>query len=342
MAKKYGYPESVQELLKKRDCRRLSIKKFKDVEDTDEELGKELEERKEKFYDEVPDVIDEKKQELEDIRSEKKEKLSRISGKLDDLRQKIDKNKSSREIVSLIVNFFKAQKVKIKGAWAKRKAKKAEQEKQREISRWEDNPEEIFEERNKELIRKKETVERIKDSSDYSGALGELKALKELSKLGDEYRVLCGLNIRLNKYITYNGERNLKSAQMDFVVVSKKGVFLLEVKNWSNKYCKNNKGLSPHEQVSRAGRVLYVFLKSKLGIGGKALTSLLVPIQNNMSYDSNYKHVLVKSISNLNNFITNQEGVYTDSEIQKVVGTLKPHITKKSNDYALQEDLKSL
>ena len=62
------------------------------------------------------------------------------------------------------------------------------------------------------------------------------------------------LNKELKKYVTYRRKRNLKSAQMDFVIVSKRGVSVIEVKNWSSHYYRNHYGLPPHEQVDRAGR----------------------------------------------------------------------------------------
>jgi hypothetical protein len=104
--------------------------------------------------------------------------------------------------------------------------------------------------------RKINKIEENKDSAEHKGARGEVLALEKLSELSDDYHVFCGVNKELKKYVTYRRKRNLKSAQMDFVVVSKRGVSVIEVKNWSSHYYKNHYGLRPHEQVDRAGRVL--------------------------------------------------------------------------------------
>ena len=194
-------------------------------------------------------------------------------------------------------------------------------------------------------INLKEFREVIKELKGLGYSLDDLFESKfELNELSVFNRCSpCGLNIELDDYISYNGNHDLKSAQMDLVVVSRKGVFVIEVKNWSDEQVKNNEGLSPYEQVDRAGRVLYVFLESKFGknpiasfftgkgidVSGKGTTDVLVSVQNNMSYDSNYKHVLVKSVSKLNDFITDREDVFKDSEVEKIVNTLRPYVTTK-------------
>ena len=40
---------------------------------------------------------------------------------------------------------------------------------------------------------------------------------------------------------------------MDFVVVSRRGVSVIEVKNWSSFYYKNHYGIPPHETSRQSG-----------------------------------------------------------------------------------------
>lgn len=174
-------------------------------------------------------------------------------------------------------------------------------------------------------------IEKNKNSSLHSGAKGELRVLNTLSKLDDNYHIFCGLNMDLPHYVTYNGKKNLKSAQMDFVVVSKRGIILIEVKNWTDAYIFRNKdkgGLEPHEQVERAGRVLWICLKSWFEPKNPSVTSVLITIQGNMKYDPAYKYVAVRDLSNINSFIQKRKERFTDKQVKRIVGRLKGSVTR--------------
>ena len=69
--------------------------------------------------------------------------------------------------------------------------------------------------------RKQRVINKIEDNIDnveHAGAKGENLALGKLSELPDVFHVFCGVNKELKKYVTYRRRRDLKSAQMDFVV----------------------------------------------------------------------------------------------------------------------------
>ncbi len=51
----------------------------------------------------------------------------------------------------------------------------------------------------------------------------EFGVLEKLSQLNDDYHVLCDVTITLLEYVKYNGKKDLGSAQMDYVIISKKG-----------------------------------------------------------------------------------------------------------------------
>jgi hypothetical protein len=159
-----------------------------------------------------------------------------------------------------------------------------------------------------------------------TGSDGENKVIEQLSALGDDCHILCGVRIELPYWITYNGQKNLRSAQMDFVVVSKKGVFVIEVENWSDDYAKNHNGLSPHEQTDRAGWVLWVALK--LMFGDIRVTNVLLSIQGNMRYNRNYKTVSVSSLERINRFLENRQDILSENEVAKIVDSLKHYVTE--------------
>lgn len=158
-----------------------------------------------------------------------------------------------------------------------------------------------------------------------AGAKGENRVIECLSALGDDYHVLCGVRIELPYWISYNGQKNLRSAQMDFVVVSRKGVFVIEVKNWSNDFAKNHNGFSPHEQTDRAGRVLWFVLKSI--IRDISVTNVLLSIQGNIRYNQDYRMVFVSSLEKINGFFEHRQDILSEKEVEKIVENLKRYAT---------------
>ena len=180
--------------------------------------------------------------------------------------------------------------------------------------------------------KKKRQINKIKDNIDgveHAGAKGEILALEKLSELPDDYHIFCGVNKDLGKYITYRRKRNLKSAQMDFVVVSKRGVIVIEVKNWSAKYYKNHYGLRPHEQVDRAGRVLWIALKSSwFSPKDPPITSVLLSIQGSILSDPNYGYVVVKNLNDINSYIQNKVEQFSEKEVTRLIDRVKGDVTK--------------
>ncbi len=159
----------------------------------------------------------------------------------------------------------------------------------------------------------------------HKGAIGENLVLEELAKLGDDYHVLCGLQMRLPRIVSYRGQKNLRSAQMDFVVVCKKGVFLIEVKNWSDTYLENYVERDPYEQTERAGRVLWISLDNVFA--KIQVTNVLVSISGNIPYDDNYR-VFVTSLERINWFLQTRNDILQDNDVGKIVNQLKWYVTK--------------
>ena len=173
---------------------------------------------------------------------------------------------------------------------------------------------------------KKRQINKIEDSINsplHRGAKGELKVLDKLEELSDDYHIFCDVYKRLDHWVTYDGQKNLRSAQMDFVVVSYRGVVLIEVKNWSSNFSRQHKGLSPYEQVDRAGRVLWISLKSSWrSPKNPPITSVLLSVHGNMEYDPYYKFVNVKDLKNINYFIQNRNQQFSDKEVERIISRM--------------------
>jgi len=168
--------------------------------------------------------------------------------------------------------------------------------------------------------------ENNEDNPLHAGTRGENKVIDELLKLDEHYHILCGVRIELPYYVTYNRQKNLKSAQMDLVVVCPKGVFMIEVKNWSNSYVQNNDGLNPYEQTDRAGRVLWIALQDV--IKNIRVTNVLLSIQGNLRYNERYRAVFVSSLDRINQFLEKRQDALNPREVKKIVNDLKDYVTR--------------
>lgn len=153
-----------------------------------------------------------------------------------------------------------------------------------------------------------------------TGAIGEKGVLGRLSALDDTHHIFCDLHIRLPYTVRYNGQKNLRSAQMDLVVVCPKGVFLIEVKNWSDRYAANPEW-SPHEQTERAGRVLWVALQGS--VSRVRVTNVLLSMRSNIRHDPDYRSVWVSDPDRIVDFLRNRPDVLPEDDLCRVVKALK-------------------
>lgn len=167
--------------------------------------------------------------------------------------------------------------------------------------------------------------EKNKSSPFQAGARGEIKTLEELSKLNDDYHLFCGVNIDLSS-IGYKGKIRTNTSQIDFVVVSKRGVILIEVKNWSESFANSHSGFSPYAQTERAGKNLWLYLKSWRS--SPRVTNVLLSINNRFKYDPNYKSVYVSELDRIRYFIENREESLSENDVKKIVGKLRNRVTK--------------
>lgn len=305
----------------------FSIKKHEDIDLILQKLNNQLKEKKDIFSKQLPKRINEEEEILKKFRNE----LSAIKRKLEEEikshKNILKENKKNKKWFSVLINYI--QLFKLEHFPKHEEMYETENNiKQQEITLldWKNNSLKIFNRNETELLNKIDGLNRIKVSPYYPGAVGEIKVLNELSRLDNKYQILGGLNVELDDYVSYNGEWNLKSAQMDFVIVCLKGVFLIEVKNWSSSYYNHHTDISPYEQLSRAGRVLYIFLKSELGNEVK-VKNILIPIQNNIPYNQKYNFISVFDLYQFKNYIENRPDVLSDQMVKQIVNLLKPFAT---------------
>jgi len=304
-----------------------SVQKIEDVETIHEELKEKLNKTKKDFFEKVPDKIVEEENILEKLKSDEKATNQKFDEKIKILEDKKGQGGfsiiSSSIKISFVKNFSKRREIN--------KIKNLEKKQQNQLSEWKDNPEQIFNREQKDQINEVRTFATLEKSNEIRGAKGEVRALQKLSELSDDYHILCGIRVELPRYVRYNGRKNLRTAQLDFVVISKRGIILVEVKNWSDKFYHETNKIRPHEQVDRAAKVLWIVIKSRWGwlaTQTPRVTSVLLSIQGNMRYDPKYKFVNVSDLNRINYFIENRKEVLSNKDVEKLLDMLKDHVTK--------------
>ncbi len=112
------------------------------------------------------------------------------------------------------------------------------------------------------LVSKLNELQKLKQTNEYKGALGELAVIKKLCKLSNEYYLFNDIRLELDDYIQFNGS-SLRSAQIDHLVVGPTGVYVIETKNWSEKYIRSvfdDGSYTPYDQIQRSSYLAYRYL----------------------------------------------------------------------------------
>jgi len=319
MAIVYGISQSERSVISQTPD---SIKNITDVDKTHIKLTSELYYSKKEFFASLPDKIKEKEKALDKIEQNKK----LIDKNYDDKIKQLDAKKAEGALKSVLSNIRIAAIKHYSKPKEMREIQKLENNHKIKLQALQKNPQELFEKAFKEERDEIQIFDSIKVSPEYKGAKGEVRVLDKLFQLSNDFHVFCDVQISLPKFVHYRGQKNLGSAQMDFVVVSTRGIVMIEVKNWSTKYYKQNLGLSPHEQTERAGLVLWIALKSWRRY--PKVTSVLLPVQNNMDSNPKYKHAIVLSKNIINKYIQTRKDNLSEKEVKRIVTLLKKFVPK--------------
>jgi hypothetical protein len=102
------------------------------------------------------------------------------------------------------------------------------------------------------------------NSAELAGAEEELAVIERLRTLPSSAVAFNDVRLNATSYIRFNGAA-LISAQIDHVVLTHAGVFVIETKRWSHRFVESGQFYSPFEQVSRANYLCYDLLREKFG-----------------------------------------------------------------------------
>ena len=95
------------------------------------------------------------------------------------------------------------------------------------------------------------------------GAIAELELIEILQNLPANFYVINNVKLNLRKGLRFDGEW-LQSAQIDHLVISPAGIFVIEAKNWSKEFIEHGDYFDPYQQVKRSSYLCYKFLENEL------------------------------------------------------------------------------
>ncbi len=165
------------------------------------------------------------------------------------------------------------------------------------------------------------------------GVIGELKTIKELKKLPENFYVINNYKINFHKAI-YNKKTDdyIRSAQLDHVVVGPTGLFIIETKNWNNRTIKRKNLFSPAKQIERAGLAMYVLINRAIRNrtinlpesfwGFKKVSPQKIIVLLKGSCNEKIQYINIVPLEKLSFHIQKGENVFSKEEIEGIVNFL--------------------
>ncbi len=181
-----------------------------------------------------------------------------------------------------------------------------------------------------EIERKKYIIDEI-DSFIY-GAIGENKVDKLLRNLNDDCFLINDFNIKLSKtFFNKNTNQHIKSVQIDHLLITPAGVFVIETKNWSQKSITSGDFRSPVEQVKNASYVIFKIVEKqnlfsfKLNFHNWGIKN--IPIKNiivliNQKPIEQFQFVKILNLNELLNYIQYFKPIFTPRETESIANYL--------------------
>ena len=182
-----------------------------------------------------------------------------------------------------------------------------------------------------ELENKQRIIDEVKNS--IYGALGEHKVVKELENLSDENVLINDFTLSFYPAI-YNRQENdyIKSIQIDHLLVTSSGLFLIETKNWSEKSLASLDLRSPVQQVKRTNFALFKLLTGDIANDRVKLQQhhwgdRKIPIRNlivltNSKPNEEFQYVKILTVNELLSYVRYFKPMFTSAETQAIASYL--------------------
>ena len=198
------------------------------------------------------------------------------------------------------------------------------------IKEYDTGKQNLIEKRAKSETKKLEHTRNVLENSKnlISGAIGENLVVKEIKKLSDDYALINDFNLSFSPPIfrkKYN--QRIYSVQIDHLLISKAGIFIIETKNWSKSSVNTISLRSPIEQIKRSNFALYVYISENITINEHHWGEQRIPIRNlivmiNNKPTAEFKYVNVKLLRELNDYIKYFEPVLNQNQLDRIITQL--------------------
>jgi len=193
-----------------------------------------------------------------------------------------------------------------------------------------DNKQEVLLERSRHEIAEIEYAKKSIDELGHliAGAIGENLVEKEIRKLSDDYILINDYRKEFSPPI-YNKKTHdrIYSIQLDHLVISRSGIFILETKNWSKKSIDSLDLRSPVDQIIRTSYALFRLVNSKVQLNFHHWGTKQIPIRNiivmiHEKPKNQFQYVKIKLLRELNNYLEYFDPVFSKNEVDSIANYL--------------------
>ncbi len=175
-----------------------------------------------------------------------------------------------------------------------------------------------------DLDRKKRAIDEI--NTFIYGAIGEQKVVNALAYLPDDYTLINDFTYSFSKGIySKQDSQFIKFIQIDHLLVSPAGIFLIETKNWSQKSLMNLNLRSPVQQIRRTNFALFNILSrsSRFKLDRHHWGEQKIPIKNlivliNHKPMEEFHHVKILTLDELPVYINYFKPCLSNQDVQEI------------------------
>jgi len=154
--------------------------------------------------------------------------------------------------------------------------------------------------------------------------------ISQLSHLPNNYYVLNDVHVKLRRHIKCF-DNHVISAQIDHLVVAPTGVFLIETKNWSQKFAQSGNYYNPYQQGHCASSLCYFYLKD---IGVQVKVRSIVAYWGSLPPKDDQYYVTPKRIEEVNGYIKYfKQPALNKHQIEQIVSKLNPSSEHQADNY---------